>query len=77
MAKIVSDASNNANRKMISMQIENTKDITFPSFHLKMILTTFANVFTNHSNETMKNEQWQQYTEKRTVKTVKTCKMRD
>ena len=77
VAKIVSDASNNANRKMISMQIENTKDITFPSFHLKMILTTFANVFTNHSNETMKNEQWQQYTEKRTVKTVKTCKMRD
>ena len=45
------------------MQIENTKDITFPSFHLKMILTTFANVFTNHSNGTMKNEQWQQYTE--------------
>ena len=43
-AKIVSDASNNANRKY--------KDITSPSFHLKMNSeSTVANVFTNHKME--------------------------
>ena len=37
------------------MQVKEEKEITFPSLHLKMILTV-ANVFTNHSNGNIQNE---------------------